>query len=299
MVFVGLCSGAVLAVEGALALQARGVCLIDPPSAIDFLHGMSLIDRGDPEPWVRLVPGLKKIALHLRWVSVVLLKVLLVAPGHFRTNVLRTLSGRGADVFVLGSYDDISPLPKYPSLNHFFGAQFIAPSGFDVTLVPGLDHSMHAADGRARSHVLLVEHVVARHAHDAVHVGIRRWPGNRRGARRRHDLSAGRYRRGLTVDGAERDATVQRTTHDVALLSGRPRRDVRALATRSCRYRDGVVRTRVRHGVGTSPRMPTRALHAAVADDEQVRVHLVGHLDQRVRGRAVDAVNTGSRRPPS
>jgi pimeloyl-ACP methyl ester carboxylesterase len=162
VVLVGLCSGAFLAVEAGLALGARGVCVICPPTAIDFLWGFGKLDQDQPRLARHLVGPLKRTALHLRWVSVALLKVLRVlAPRHFRRKSLQSLVRQGTDLLVLASPEDVNPWPDHPGFDRFFGGQFVAPQGYEVTLVPGLDHSMHGAEGRQRVEVLLSDHVAS------------------------------------------------------------------------------------------------------------------------------------------
>ena len=160
VVFVGLCSGAFLAAEGARTLAARGVCLINPPVGIDFLHGVTALEASSRPVVPRLAPLLKQFALRLRWVSVGALAALRLGfPRTFGRDVLGELVDAGTEVFVLASREDLSPYPSRPRLERFFSRRLVEPRNYRVTFVPGLDHSMHASVGRARTIALLDAHV--------------------------------------------------------------------------------------------------------------------------------------------
>ena len=53
---------------------------------------------------------------------------------------------------------------KSHRFDRFFSPRLVAPKGYAVTFVPGLDHSMLAAEGRARTIELLDRHVVDRYS---------------------------------------------------------------------------------------------------------------------------------------
>ena len=44
-VYVGMCSGAFIAIEGALGSRARGLCVINPPLGIDYIHAITRLDQ--------------------------------------------------------------------------------------------------------------------------------------------------------------------------------------------------------------------------------------------------------------
>jgi alpha-beta hydrolase superfamily lysophospholipase len=163
-VFVGLCSGAYLAVEAGLTLRARGVCAINPPVGIDFLHGASRLGASRHRATRALASLAKEVALRLRWVSVVAWKVLrFVLPSTFGVDAMSDVAVRGTDLLVLASTDDRSPY-QTRRFDRFFSQRLVAPRNYDVTFVPGLDHSLHAAAGRARAVDMLDEHVLDRFA---------------------------------------------------------------------------------------------------------------------------------------
>jgi alpha-beta hydrolase superfamily lysophospholipase len=165
VVFVGLCSGAFLAVEAGLALSSRGVCAINPPVGIDFLHGTTQLGAKRSATSRALAAWLKEVALRLRWVSVAALHVLrFVLPSMYGVDSLGRVASNGTDLLVLSSTDDLSPSSTSHRFDRFFSKRLLDPRGYEVNFVPGLDHSMHAAIGRRRAIALLDEHVLERFA---------------------------------------------------------------------------------------------------------------------------------------
>lgn len=165
VVLVGLCSGAFLAVEAGLALRSRGVCVINPPVGIDFLHGTTQMARTRSAAARALAGALTEVALRLRWVSAVLLRVLRVlVPSMYRVDALGRVASNGTDLLVLSSTDDLSPSKSTHRFDRFFSKRLLDPRGYEVNFVPGLDHSMHAAIGRRRAIAMLDEHVLDRFA---------------------------------------------------------------------------------------------------------------------------------------
>jgi len=155
-VYIGLCSGAFLAVEAGLSVRPRGVYVINPPVGIDFLHGSCRLAASRLAPVRLLGAQLKEVALRLRWIAVVLWRACrVIMPTVFSTDVLSRLAATDTDMLVLASAEDLSPYPKTRRLDRFFSKRLVAPRGYEVTFVPGLDHSMLAAGGRAATVELL------------------------------------------------------------------------------------------------------------------------------------------------
>jgi pimeloyl-ACP methyl ester carboxylesterase len=162
VVLIGLCSGAFWAVEAGIALRARGVCVVNPPVGIDFLHGVTRLGASRFSLVRALAERLKEVALRLRWVSVVFWKfVRVVLPSVFSVDVMRTLVDGGTNLMVLSSSEGLAPRPGHPSLDRFFSRRLVVPANYEVTFVPGLDHSMHDAEGRSKAVGLLEHHVLS------------------------------------------------------------------------------------------------------------------------------------------
>lgn len=164
-VFVGLCSGALWAVEAGRSLGATGVCAINPPIGIDFLHGVMRLGASRRR-WVRsIAERMKYGALHLRWVAATAWKFLrFLVPSVFSVDVLRETADGGSELLVLASRDDLSPFPERHRFERFFGHRLLRPHHYDVTFVDELDHSMHDPEGRRRAVELLDRHVLGHFA---------------------------------------------------------------------------------------------------------------------------------------
>jgi alpha-beta hydrolase superfamily lysophospholipase len=161
VVLVGLCSGAYWAIEAGIALRAKGVCVINPPVGVDFLHGVTRLGASRFALLRATAERLKQVALRLRWASVVLWKVVRVlAPSIFSVDMMRTLVDGGTNLQVLSSSEGLAPVPGHPALDRFFSRRLVVPANYEVTFVPGLDHSLHDAEGRARTVELLDHHVL-------------------------------------------------------------------------------------------------------------------------------------------
>jgi hypothetical protein len=164
-VFVGLCSGAYLALEGGLDLRARGVCVINPPVGIDFLYGVSRLAASPSGMSRGVATQLKEVALRLRWLGVVLgMLGRYVLPSAFGVDVLNRVAGNGTDLYVLASTDDLTPTAGTRRFDRFFSRRLVAPKGYRVHFVDGLDHSMHASLGRRRAIEMLDRFVLDHYA---------------------------------------------------------------------------------------------------------------------------------------
>ena len=85
-------------------------------------------------------------------------------PTVFSIDVMSRLAGGGTDLLVLASSEELSPYSKTHRFDRFFSSRLVAPKGYGVTFVPGLDHSMLAAEGRATTIGMLDRYVVDRYA---------------------------------------------------------------------------------------------------------------------------------------
>jgi alpha/beta superfamily hydrolase len=172
-VFVGLCSGAYLAVEAGLAVRARGVAIINPPVGIDFLYGTSRLADSSSATTRRLASFLKELALRARWLAVALWRVgRVVMPSVYSVDAMSKVVSNGTDLFVLASTDDLSPSTTSHRFDRFFSRRLVDPSNYEVHFVDGLDHSMFKAGGRTRAIAMLEAHVLDTYA------GVAARPGN-------------------------------------------------------------------------------------------------------------------------
>lgn len=165
LVYVGLCSGAFLALEAALSTGAAGVCAINPPVAMDVLHAATRMERSSLR-WVQaLAPHGKEFVLHVRWVAAALWRVArALLPERVASDLTASVARSGTEVLVLASEADASPYPTIPVLRSIGSRPREAPGLYEVVYVEGLDHAMHAAAGRERSIDLLDRHIRTKYA---------------------------------------------------------------------------------------------------------------------------------------
>jgi len=148
VVFVGLCSGAYLALEGAFAVGATGACVINPPVGIDLLHASTIL-RKLRVKWLKFIAKQTRVLQWNRWVAAGSWQILRVfLPRRLSQDLMATVVEGGTTLFVLASIDDISPYPNIPVLRSIDRRRVVAPRNYKAEIIPGLDHSMHAAKGR-------------------------------------------------------------------------------------------------------------------------------------------------------
>ncbi len=160
-VFIGLCSGAYLSVEGALALKARGVCALNPPVGCDYLHGVARLGKSRWKPIRALAVRLKQLGLRHCWAAAGLWELLRIPlPSSFCLDIMAQVVDDGTDLLVLASTDDLSPYPSVPFLRSLDSRRVASPRNYEVQFVPGLDHGMQNADGKARVVEILDRHIL-------------------------------------------------------------------------------------------------------------------------------------------
>lgn len=161
VVLIGLCSGAFLAIEGALSLRARGACVINPPVGLDFLHATSRMGRSRRAPVRALAVRLNEVLLRLRWVAAAVWEVCrLVLPASCTLDLASKVADNGTDLLWLATSEDTSPYAHVPFLRGVDRRRWLGPKSYKIEFVPGLDHSMHRALGRARVVAVLDRHVL-------------------------------------------------------------------------------------------------------------------------------------------
>jgi alpha-beta hydrolase superfamily lysophospholipase len=150
VIAIGLCSGAYLAAEGSLWFRARAACLINPTIGTDLIHASATIRRSRI-PGRRLITAFMRF-LHLNglWLGTGMWEVIrFVLPRRLSEDLIASVAAQETALLVLSSTDDLSPYAHVPLVRSIDRHRVIAPRGYKVIFVPGLDHGMHAATGRA------------------------------------------------------------------------------------------------------------------------------------------------------
>jgi len=149
--FIGLCSGAYWAIEAALALQARGVCAINPPVYIDYLHSVRSLE---------VCSRLKLFAWH-PWRAAATWHVTRVfLPSRISVDLLEKLSNEKIDLLLFYGNEEMWPYKKIPFFRSMDVRRLNKSNVRQIEFVPGLDHAMHFADGRTRTVEILDRHVL-------------------------------------------------------------------------------------------------------------------------------------------
>lgn len=166
-VLIGLCSGAYWATEAALAVRAKGVCVINPPLYIDVLHTIRKFETSRHRVLRKFGGRLKKFtqrrlafAKH-RWLaSAVWHAFRLGLPPSWSEDILKKLADDDVELLLFYGIEEVWPYERIP---FFRSMDFrrLEPSRLRrVEFVPELDHGMHAARGRARTINMLDRHVL-------------------------------------------------------------------------------------------------------------------------------------------
>jgi pimeloyl-ACP methyl ester carboxylesterase len=159
-VFIGLCSGAYWAIEAALSLGARGVCAINPPVYIDYLHSVRPLE-GSRNPLLRRIgKRLKDITLH-RWIAAAAWHIVRsFVPSRWAVDLLEELEHKEIDILLLYSVEEIWPFRVAPIFRSIDVQRLPETNTRQIEFIPGLDHGMHFADGRTQAVGLLDQHVL-------------------------------------------------------------------------------------------------------------------------------------------
>jgi alpha-beta hydrolase superfamily lysophospholipase len=166
-VFVGLCSAAHVAVEGALTLRASGVCAINPPAALDLLHSAALSARSRRAALRALSAPMKRLVTRHQWVAASLSQVLERLPTNYFVDSLSTLIKGGTNVLVLDCEEDLTPQPRTPFFRSIDVLRVGKKRKYEVEMVPGADHALNNAAGRVRVMAILDAHILGQFAGSA------------------------------------------------------------------------------------------------------------------------------------
>jgi alpha-beta hydrolase superfamily lysophospholipase len=166
-VFVGLCSAAHVAVEGALTLRASGVCAINPPAALDLLHSAALSARSRRAALRALSAQMKRLVTRHQWVAASLAQALERLPTNYFVDSLSTLIKGGTNVLVLDCEEDLTPRPHTPFFRSIDVLRVGKKRKYEVEMVPGADHALNNAAGRVRVMAILDAHILGQFAGSA------------------------------------------------------------------------------------------------------------------------------------
>jgi pimeloyl-ACP methyl ester carboxylesterase len=159
-VFIGLCSGAYWAIEAALALHARGVCAINPPVYIDYLHSVRTLEASRHDLIRRVGIRLKHFAKHPWMAASTWHFVRIFMPSRINVDLVESLAANEIDLLLFYSIEEVWPYKTLPFLHTMDVRRLSNTRGREIEFIPGLDHGMHVASGRARAVELLDHHIL-------------------------------------------------------------------------------------------------------------------------------------------
>jgi pimeloyl-ACP methyl ester carboxylesterase len=159
-VFIGLCSGAYWAIEAALALQARGVCALNPPVYIDYLHSVKDLE-GSRFLLTRKLGSRSRYLVKRPWIAAAAWHVLRpFMPSDWSVDLFEKLHDDDIDVLLLYSVDEVWPFRDVPYFRSIDVRRLRPSRKRVIEFVPGLDHGMHIADGRIRAVEILDRYIL-------------------------------------------------------------------------------------------------------------------------------------------
>jgi pimeloyl-ACP methyl ester carboxylesterase len=158
--FIGLCSGAYWAIEAALALDAQGVCALNPPVYLDFLHSARTLERSRNPLFRKVGTRLKNLAQR-RWIAAALWHLVrFFLPATWTADLLEELDQKHIDTLLLYSVEEVWPFRESPLFRDIDLQRLHDSNARQIEFIPGLDHGMHFADGRTRAVEILDQHVL-------------------------------------------------------------------------------------------------------------------------------------------
>jgi pimeloyl-ACP methyl ester carboxylesterase len=163
-VYVGMCSGAFLALQAAFESGARGLCLINPTGSTDYAHAIARLEKSSSKLAHWFAITLKGILEpHPLLGSILWYFLRRPLPRRWSTDVTRTILSRGTDIYVLATPDELSPYQNVPMLRRFSRQRPNTGGNYPFIHVAGLDHDMTFAEGRKRTAELMQDYVARRY----------------------------------------------------------------------------------------------------------------------------------------
>lgn len=159
-VFIGLCSGAYWAIEAASVLEARGVCALNPPVYIDYLHSVRALENSRNPQIRQLGVKLKNLAQR-RWIAATIWHLARrFLPSEWTVDLLEQLDRDETNVLVLYSVEEVWPFRDAPIFRSIDVRRLTESKSRHIEFIPGLDHGMHIAAGRSRAVEVLDRYVL-------------------------------------------------------------------------------------------------------------------------------------------
>ncbi len=168
-VFIGLCSGAQVALEATLELKNRGVYAINPQIGAGVVRSANRLRNSDRETVRSFAQRFDKILKrHLSIDEMIQRMSRLVLLSAFSPKVKSALVKNNSEMLLLLGPNDVSPFNTIPVVGSLVGRRLISSKNINVVIVPGLDHDFLSTLGRGRAITILDRHVVETFANDSL-----------------------------------------------------------------------------------------------------------------------------------
>jgi pimeloyl-ACP methyl ester carboxylesterase/O-antigen/teichoic acid export membrane protein len=164
-IFVGLCSGGHQALESALELKARGLCVINPQ-----------VGRGIVQYGLRLHMSKRNIVRSMgarlrsrferyRWIWKLVWQITrIVLPSAYSLKLRRRLVANGTKMLLIASPSDLTPFPRVPILRSFDQRRLVSSAMCQINVLSGLDHDFMNINARGRAVAILDSYVMGQFA---------------------------------------------------------------------------------------------------------------------------------------
>jgi dienelactone hydrolase len=160
-VLIGLCSGAQLALEAALELEARGVCAINPQVAAGVLRGADNLRNSERESVRTFTRSFESFLKRHEWLGEIILRVSRVSLlSAYSPKVRSALAKNHTEMLLLLSPEDHSPFGRIPIVGSLDHRRLVSSEYVHVRTVPGLDHDFLNTVGRSRAIAILDSYVL-------------------------------------------------------------------------------------------------------------------------------------------
>jgi pimeloyl-ACP methyl ester carboxylesterase len=160
-IFVGLCSGAQVALEAALDLKTRGLYAINPQVGAGVLRSADRLRNSERETVRSSAHRFEKVLKRYPWIDDTVQEISrLVLLSAFSPRVRSALAKSNSQMLMVLGPNDLSPFRRIPVVGSLVGRQLLSSDHIRVEVVPGLDHDFLSTLGRARAIAVLDRYVV-------------------------------------------------------------------------------------------------------------------------------------------
>jgi pimeloyl-ACP methyl ester carboxylesterase len=160
-VLIGLCSGALVALEVAREYKSRGLCLINPQVGTGLVKNANRMETS-AQPLLRsLAQRGDRVLKRHRWIGKLVRQISRVVLATATSPKVRaTLVNNGTEMLLLASPDELAPFPWIPIIGSIDHRRLVSSAHYRIEVVNGMDHDFLNDVGRQRAVAILERHVL-------------------------------------------------------------------------------------------------------------------------------------------